>query len=285
MDHSGIHRKQQMIMRRILFAVCTALMILSGCEYHPYYDGQEFCVYNAGCGLLETDGGHAIVPTVGREPYVLEFYGGKGENHSVEIEDPEILGYSLREKDVNLPIGDCELIPAGVTLLPKKIGDTSITVKDEDTGKSIQIYIHVREAYKAIQVCEEGKYFDKETIFAFRFPSEDNAVRICRGSVADNDVRHVAFGTYRFITSEDLLYFEISFPADEDGRPAAEGNEVRRIYQVQLEEGGSFSARVMFNSLNINDYMKDCIAVFRFVDETDVFYARSAQFITWNEDE
>ena len=70
-------------MRRILFAVCMALMILSGCEYHPYYDGQEFCVYNAGCGLLETDGGHAIVPTVGRDPYVLEFYGGKGANQAV----------------------------------------------------------------------------------------------------------------------------------------------------------------------------------------------------------
>ena len=76
-------------MKRIIYAALAAMMMLSGCEYHPFYDGQKFRVYHKDCGLLESDGAHIYVPHKLDEPFVLSLYGGWGKSHHIEIEDHE----------------------------------------------------------------------------------------------------------------------------------------------------------------------------------------------------
>ena len=282
-------------MKRLITAAFAALIILSGCEYHPYYDGQEFFVYNSEYGVLDRDGSHMYIPIADDDSFVLEFYGGKGEEHLVEIADPEILRYAYTESDVKTTVGDYEIIPAHITLIPEKMGDTSIKVTDSDTGESVQIYIHICEAMKAIQVYKGGEVIPEETVFAFRYPAEDDVVWICHGNVERNEIEHISDGTYKFFDIEGLLYFEINFPADENGRPAAEGKMSRKLYQVQFAFGGSYDSDSMMLKLNLDTYPVHTKASrhtqFMFVDvtdkdpssmdsiDTDVFYANSARFI------
>lgn len=293
-------------MKRMIYAVLAAMMILSGCEYHPYYDGQPFRIYNVDCGLLESDGAHAYVPIVSAYPYVLEFYGGEGKNHSVEVADPDILGYTYREKDLqNNFIDGTELISAGVILHPKQIGETSVTVTDQDTKESIQIYVHVCEAYKVMEVYEGGETFETGTIFAFSYLSDSNDAKICRGSTEKLEI--IAEARYEFFSMDDILYLELFYPADPEGRPSSDGTEIRKLYQVRFERGGTYSAWVMMDMLNLGEYQlltratKDPDLVpdnyyvdFAFVDVTDVdepsmdesigddvFYARSTKLIPW----
>lgn len=289
-------------MRKSVTALLAALMILIGCEYHPYYDGQEFYVYNSECGLLKGDGGHVVVPIASDLPYVLTFYGGKGENHSIEVSDPEILDYEYVESDVKITVGDADVIPASVTLLPGQLGDTYLTVRDDDTGEIVRILVHVCEAYKAIQVYEGGKIFGKETMFVFRYPQEDDVVSICIRNAEEYDVELVTEGTYKFMDIEGLLYFEVFFPADEDGRPAAEGNIVRKLYKVCFTDTNSYYSDLMLSNLNMDGYTIHTKATsgstdnytsrFMFIDLTDAdlssfelvyddcFYAYSARLIT-----
>ena len=231
-------------MKRLIFAAIAALTILSGCEYHPFYDGQEFCIFNAECGLLKTDGGHAYVPVADEKPYVLDFYGGKGKSHTITVSDPDILDYAYTESDVKNSVGDSEIITAGITLMPKKIGDTSITVTDDDTRESIQIFIHVCEAYKAIEVYEAGSAFEKGTVFAFRYPYEGNVLSIGRGRVSSNEVEFLSEGRYSFFEKGEHLFFEIEHSSLENGK---------KTYLVFPDQGYYYAAYSVMRMLNLGD--------------------------------
>ena len=93
-------------MRKFIYMAIAVLLMATGCEYHPYYDGQAFCAYDTYSGtLLEEDGGYVSV-TLQREyedMFVVEFYGGKGKNHTVTVADPEYLDYRYEEGDVKTP--------------------------------------------------------------------------------------------------------------------------------------------------------------------------------------
>ena len=50
-----------MIMKKLIYAAVAALMILSGCEYHPYYDGQEFFVNDSMTNTVIDKNGEDII--------------------------------------------------------------------------------------------------------------------------------------------------------------------------------------------------------------------------------
>ena len=85
-------------MKRLITAAFAALMIMSGCEYHPYYDGQKLRVYNMEYGVIEADGTHLYVPIVGRHAFEIEIYGGAGKNHKVTLADQEYFRYTYNAK-------------------------------------------------------------------------------------------------------------------------------------------------------------------------------------------
>lgn len=293
-------------MKRFIYAAVAAVMMLSGCEYHPYYDGQEFCILDKEAGVIRTDGVHIYVPMKDRDPYVLEFYGGAGENHSVTVEDPELLDYMYEGSDVRKTLLDgLEVIPANVVLTPKRTGDTSITIKDLDSDASITIYVTVCDSYMAMEVSEGNSTFETGTVFAFTYGGEDDIVKICRGSVSDRDVVHIVDGRYEFVTEDGILYFEFRFPADESGRPSQNGSEIYKRYQVRHRGGQLDDWSYMLDLLNLLDY--PCVTKgyfvpeyydveLRFADVTDFeepptedeaeydsFLARSARIFPWIE--
>ena len=53
-----------------------------------------------------------------------------------------------------------------MTLIPKKLGYTSLILTEEDTGESVMIYVHVCEAYKAIEIYESTNSLDRGTVLA-----------------------------------------------------------------------------------------------------------------------
>ena len=295
-----------MIMKRFIYAALTAMMILSGCEYHPYYDGQSFRVYHKDYGLIETDGTHIYVPVQDDEPCVLELYGGKGKNHTVRIENTDCLGYSYEKSDVRKSgFDDPEIIPAGVTLIPKELGYTSLILTEEDTGESVMIYVHVCEAYKAIDIYESTNSLDRGTVLAFRYGGKDDVVRICKEDAYSGEMKHVVDGRYAFVSVNSTVCLELHFPADRSGQPCADGEEIFRKYIVEFKYGGVYgSANGMMQCLNLLDFplqtksSVDYNAVhydFQFVDITDeespeadrseypVFFAKSAVIIPWIE--
>ena len=270
------------MMKRITYAVLAALMILSGCDrYHPYYDGQAFCAYDTYSGtLLEEDGGYVSV-TLQREyedMFVVEFYGGKGKNHTVTVADPEYLDYRYEEGDVKTPPFDYEINAAKIILLPKQLGDTSITVTDDDTGESIQFYVHIGNAYRALSITYRGQpsIFDPQTLFAFTCEGDDDVLEICSGY--GRYIEHIVSAKYAFVDIDGLLYFEMTYPADEEGRPAAGGVETFRRYQVQFADGTVTDPADMLWYMNLPEIQvqtketmpDEFMTYFRFVDVTEV---------------
>ena len=296
-------------MKRLIYMAVLAMIAFASCEYHPYYDGQALCIYGSECGLIRTDGVHVNVPVVSREPYVLELYGGKGCNHTIVVDDSDILGYEYSSRDVQHSIADeSDLIPAKITLRPKKKGDTCITIKDDDTGESIMMFIHVCDAYKAIQLFKGNSDFYHDCILAFNYGELDDVVRICRGNVYTGNIEHIVDGHYRFVDIEGYLHLELTFTAGENGRVAAEGTEVQKLYQVQFISGGAYGADLMLEYLNLSllptytrkvesdvDVMPSYKMEFMFIDVTGVdlpnvdsldgeqFFAYSAEIIPWVE--
>lgn len=243
------------MMKKLIYAAVAATMMFGGCEYHPYYDGQEFCIYDDGCGLIKEDGAHIVVPVKDKHPYVLEFYGGSGKNHKIMVEDPEILGYVYEEPLVSSTLIDgMKVVPANIVLQPKRTGGTSVTVEDVDAGKSIQVYVTVLDSYKAIEVSEGNAAFETGTIFALPYDGTEDVVKICRGSLAERDVEHIVDGRFAFVIEDDLLYFELTYPADESGRPSAEGVETGRRYQIRHYQGMPDDGTYMMLLLNLKDY-------------------------------
>jgi hypothetical protein len=293
-------------MKRFIYAVTAAIIILSGCEYNPLYDGQQFCVYHVDCGLLETDGGHIYVPIKSDEPYVLELYGGKGRKHTVTIDSPEYLDYSYEKGNVKGDgFMDMDIIPAGVTLLPKKLGMSTLTVTEEDTGEAISLTVHVCPAYKAIQVTDSRNSLANHTILAFRYDGVDDVVKICTGDFYEGSLECVTEGRYAFVPYESTVALELTYPADENEQPCAGGTEIKKIYKVEFYYGGGAgSAEAMLMYMSLKDFPVQTKAFqipeyyydFRYVDVTDgvyhdpestdakVFNARSAIIVPWKLD-
>ena len=268
------------MMKRFIYAVLTALMILSGCnKYHPYYDGQEFCILDSYSGtLIKEDGGYVSV-TLQREyedMFVVEFYGGKGKNHTVTVADPEFLDYRYEKGDVKTPPFDYEINPAKIILLPKKLGDTSISVTDEDTGESIRFHVHIGNAYRALSVNYGQPVFNSQTLLAFKCDGNDDVLEICERN--GRYIVHVVSGKYSFVDIGGFLYFEMTYPADEEGRPVSGGVDTFRRYQVQFAEGGATDPVDMMWYLNLSELhvqTKETVpdmymTYFRFVDVTSV---------------
>lgn len=292
-------------MKRLVYAALAAMMILSGC-YNPLYDGQKFRVYHRDCGIVESDGAHIYIPVHFDKPYVLELYGGWGKKHEVKIADPEYLEYSYSKESIEKSglIEDPEMIPAGVTLLPKKVGVTTITLTEGDTKESITIYVHICEAYKAIEVEDSRNSLANGTILTFRYGGVDDVVRICKGGLNNDEMEHIVDGKYAFVPYDSSVCMELTFPADKTGQPSSEGELITRRYYVTMSYGYPVgSASAMMERLHLTDIPLDTKATsaldtnwnLQFTDITDnespdpespdykVFYAWSAVVIPWIE--
>ena len=292
-------------MKKSIYILLAVLMILTGC-YHPYYDGQKFRIYHADCGLVESGGAHIYIPVHSDKPYVLELYGGRGKKHKVKIEDPDYLDYSYSKESIQKSgvMEDPQMIPAGVTLLPKKIGDTVLTLTEGDTDESITIYVHICEAFKALEVEDTRNSLPNGTVLAFRYGGTDDIVRICKGGLDTKRMEHVVDGKYAFVPYKSSVCMELTFPADEAGNPSADGEDVTRRYYVTMSYWSDpGSAAGMMERLHLADFPLDTKASsvletnwnMQFTDITDneypdeespdykVFYAWSAVVIPWVE--
>ncbi len=246
-------------MKRLVYAALAAMIILTGC-YHPYYDGQKFRVYHADCGLVESDGTHIYIPVQSDKPYVLELYGGWGKKHQIKVEDPEYLDYSYSKESIEKTglIDDPDMIPAGVTLLPKKLGDTAITLTEGDTKESITIYVHICEAFKALEVEYSNNSLPDGTVLAFRYGGVDDVVRICKGGLDKDKMEHIVDGKYAFVPYNSSVCMELTFPADAAGNPSAIGEIVTRRYYVTMTYGYPIgSASAMMERLHLADFPLD----------------------------
>lgn len=286
-------------MKKLIYIALTAIVVFTACEYHPYYDGQQFRMYNYECGLIETDGCHIYVPIVDENPYVLEFYGGKGKSHTIDIYDPEYLGYSYETSSVtNKPFDGLELNPANVTLLPKKLGDTEMKVTDNDTGESFYVYVHIVKAFHVLKVRKTKNSLPEGTLLAFEYGAPDDIVKICRDN--NGGMEYMFDGRYRFINCQTTVELELEFTADELGQPSADGVKTVRRYLVEFRGGGvSGTPYSMMNFLHMKEIPLQTRAVmnefeyfyeFQFVDITDgkevnddssMFYAYSATLEPW----
>ena len=269
------------MMKRFIYAALAAMVILSGCEeYHPFYDGQAFCINDAMTGIvMEKDGEHVYVPLQYDEFYVIECYGGKGKNYTVTVSDPECLDYSLEVGHVDTPLFDWDVIPTQITLTPKMTGDVSLTVRDDDTGESIQMNVHIGDAFHAFQFdyVSEGIFEGTEAL-AFRYGGVDDVLYFCKGSVFNYDVEPFAQGKYSFMTDNGFLYLEMTFLADEEGKPSETGVETFKRYQVQRSWGADDPATLLMY-MNLSDFQvktKDLVVPdnyyynFLLVDVTDM---------------
>lgn len=288
-------------MKKYIYAFIAAMMMLSGCEeYHPFYDGQEFCIEDGVTGLLiEKDGEHIYMPLSydPDRPYMIECYGGKGKNYTINVSDPECLDYELEVSDVETPPFNWEVIPTKITLLPKKIGDVSLTVKDDDTGESYQINVHVCEAYHALELDYDNEaIFGGQVVLAFRYDVTDDVLHFCKGHAYSYDLEPFAKGKYSFVTIGGMLYFEMTYQADEDGLPAAEGTETFRRLQVQYGYGYMDDPDVLLMHMNLSGVpvaTKETAVVqpdfysysFRFVDVTDMEMPLTEQVVPYIYDE
>jgi len=64
-------------MKRYILAAIAVLVMMSGCEYHPYYDGQILRVYQAKYGLIEADGAHLNVPVADKSHMNWKYMAAK----------------------------------------------------------------------------------------------------------------------------------------------------------------------------------------------------------------
>lgn len=261
--------------KTIIYTLAALLMLLSGCEYHPLYDGQKFCVYDQYGGLIETDGMHIYLPEGDNVPYVLEIYGGKGKSHSFELSDPDMLDWEYSEsKVVNPPMMDSEVIPATVSLLPLKRGETTLTLRDDDTGESISVYVHVCQAYHALKILDSKSRFEKGTVFAFRYGGTDNVLMIGRQGADNRDVEVILKGRYEFVSVEERLFMEVWFPVDEFGLLDPDGTELFRRYAIQFSSGQSYTADLMLDRMNLGALSPVTRAVKDDVSSNDWFLFR-----------
>lgn len=291
-------------MNRIIYTAILLMLTLSGCEYHPYYDGQPFRVFNNSHGLIETDGTHIYVPIADRMPFKIEIYGGKGKNHNVTIADPEYLGFSYLKADVDGGFMGEGIIAATITLNPQALGETSMTITDEDTGESIQLYVHIVKAYRMMEVRSTRNSLKVGTVLGFEYMSKNDVVRIGWRNPSTGILEDVVDAKYRFLDYDTTVALELTYLADEDGQPDPAGTETVRRFLVQYDGGyDSGSPLQMMYSMNLDylsfqtrAYMDDeveYLSSLQFLDitddenadpslpETKVFFTRSAELGAW----
>lgn len=291
-------------MKRHIYAAIAALMLLAGCDYHPYYDGQVMRVYQSKYGLIEEDGVHLNVPITDRQPYTLEIYGGKGEAYKVTVSDPDILDYTYTEPSVKSFLGQ-EIVPATVTLDPHRLGDTSIEIMDVDTGESIRIELHVVNVFYMIQVYDTRNSLDAGVVIAFEYPDASDDVKMCRRD-HEGELEYLFDAKCRFYDCDTTLIMELDYLADQFGQPEIDGDEITRRYVVEFADGYSYGGpSYLMSVLNLgyitpltkmvkdDFYEHEYDTDFRFVDVTDdempdlespdtkMFYARSARLEPW----
>lgn len=294
-------------MRKIIYMAIAVLLMAAGCEYHPYYDGQKLRVYNRDHGVIETDGTHLYVPIVGRHAFEIEIYGGAGKHHKVTLADQEYFSYTYKEADVDNGFLGEGVYPATLTLEPLQLGDTSMTIADEDTGESIQLYVHIIEAFNMMEIFDSHGSLAAGNVLAFDYVSGSDLVKIARKDQETGVLELIVEGRFRFLDYESTVALELSYPADSEGQPDASGAETVKRFLVEFQEGGVYgSAQGMLHVMNLNDvmlhtrlYMPDYEfeynEKFRFIDITDnenpdmespdtrIFYAFSAKLQPWTE--
>lgn len=292
-------------MRKIIYMAIAVLLMAAGCEYHPYYDGQKLRVYNRDHGVIETDGTHLYVPIVDRHAFEIEIYGGAGKHHKVTLADQEYFSYTYKEADVDNGFLGEGVYPATLTLEPLQLGDTSMTIADEDTGESIQLYVHIIEAFNMIEIFDSHGSLAAGNVLAFDYVSGSDLVKIARKDQETGAMELIVEGRFRFLDYGSTVALELSYPADSEGQPDASGAQTVKRFLVEFQEGGVYgSARGMLHLMNLNDvmlhtrlYMPDYEfeynEKFRFVDITDnenpdmespdtrIFYAFSAKIQPW----
>ena len=294
-------------MRKFIYMAIAVLLMATGCEYHPYYDGQKLRVYNMEHGVIEADGTHLYVPIVGRYDFEIEIYGGAGKNHKVTLADQEYLRYTYKEADVDNGFLGEGIYPATLTLEPLQLGDTSMTIADEDTGESIQLYVHIIEAFNMMEISDSRGSLAAGTVLAFDYASDSDLLRFARKDKETGAMELIVEGRFRFLDYDSTVALELSYPADSEGQPDASGTETVKRFLVEFQEGGVYgSARGMLNVMNMNEmvlhtrgYMPEFEyeynQKFRFIDITDnerpdmespdtrIFYASSARLQPWKD--
>lgn len=287
-------------MKRTIYIVLAVMLLLCGCDYHPYHDGQKFRIYNSSYGLIETDGTHMYVPLVDKRKFVIDVYGGKGRNHSIVVDDPKCLSYTYEAAKVDGGLLGDGIIPTRVTINPLEVGDTSIRISDDDTGESIQVFIHVVKAYSTMEVYKTHGSMQPGIVFAFEYRSKNDVVKICRRNEETDNIEFMYDAKFRFLDRNTTVAFELTYLADADGQPDAAGNETVKRFLVLYEDGGDSGYPFgMLREMNLNylpitrayypDEDYEYYQEFIFVDITDdefsnqepsemkCFYVRSAQ--------
>lgn len=294
-------------MKRYILAAIAVLMILSGCEYHPYYDGQILRVYQTKYGLIETDGAHLYVPIESSRPYVLEIYGGKGKNHKVTVSDPELLAFIYRGASVDTFLGE-GVEPANLTLQPRQLGDTTMEILDEDTEESISINLHIVKAYNMMEVHHSQNSLAIGTVIAFDYPAPSEDIKMCRKNLENGDLEYLFDAKCRFHDCDTTVMMELTYLADEFEQPDINGSEITKKFLVQNEEGYvTGEPYYTLDMMNLHYMTIHTRAVkddydrfehnyrFRFIDITEnenpdllspdskIFYAKSATLQPWIE--
>lgn len=291
------------------------MLMACGCQYHPFYDGQPLRLYATDHGiidysdqsLMEPGNNHIYVPIVSRREFKIEIYGGKGKNHKVMVENPEYFSYTYEKAAIEGGLMGDGVVPATITIEPHKIGDTTMTITDEDTKESITVILQVIKTFSVIEVDETQNSLPVGTCLAFEYAIKSDVVKICRRSEQTNDLEYLYDAHFRFLQDDKVLEFELTYLADQNGAPDINGSEVIRRFLVEYEAYEGFeSAYGTIHLMNLeylpvqtrgyidmSDY--EYRENFRFIDitdnpnpdpespETKIFYAESARRISFKD--
>lgn len=266
-------------MKKTIYILLAVMLLVCGCEYHPYYDGQKFRLYNRNSGLIEEDGCHLYVPIVSMWDFEITLYGGKGKHHVITVDDPQYLSYSYKEADVEASLWGSGIVPAAITIEPKELGETSMRISDEDTGESIQVYLHVVKAYSMLQIYASENSLEPNLVLAFEYMSENDVVKICKKDPDTGKVAFIMDAKFRMLDYQTTVVLELTYAADAEGQPAVDGVETVRLFRVQFENGQESYSSEILRYMNLNylpvtrayyeEPLYDYYFTFRFVDITD----------------
>ena len=294
-------------MKRFIYSAIVVMLMVCGCQYHPFYDGQPLRLYNSRNGIIETDGGHVYVPIVSRQDFEIEIYGGKGKKHEVLVENQEYFSYTYEKAAIEGGLTGDGVVPATITIEPHKRGDTTMTITDEDTKESITVIVHVIKTFSVIEVDETQNSLPGGTCLAFEYDIKSDVVKICRKNEQTNDLEYLYDAHFRFLQDDKVLEFELTYLADQNGAPDVNGSEVIRRFLVEYEVYAGFESaygRIYLMNLeylpiqtrgyiDMSDY--EYRLNFRFIDitdnpnpdpespETKIFYAESARRISFKD--
>lgn len=261
------------------------MLMVCGCQYHPFYDGQPLRLYATDHGiidysdqsLMEPENNHIYVPIVSRREFKIEIYGGKGKNHKVMVENPEYFSYTYEKAAIEGGLMGDGVVPATITIEPHKLGDTAMTITDEDTKESITVIVHVIKTFSVIEVDETQNSLPVGTCLAFEYAIKSDVVKICRKSEQTNDLEYLYDAHFRFLQDDKVLEFELTYLADQNGAPDINGSEVIRRFLVEYEAYEGFeSAYGTIHLMNL-EYLP--VQTRGYIDMSDYEYRENFRFI------